>query len=670
MLLKHIKLKDFRQFKGEQSPILFSTNPHKNVTVIMGENGSGKTTLAQAFTWCLYGQTDFEDTLVLCKATAANMMPNGEETVRVELALIHNGVDYTIIREQRYSKDGNGILKRPNNSVLRIAFKNKDGQREFVGDNETEWRMKDILPKELSKYFFFDGERIGNMSKEIRKGKSQEFAQAVRGLLGLNALIAALEHLKAKSPKISVMKSYDDNYDSRSDVKFAQYNKEIDEYDRQIIKIEERIAEIENEEVLAQDKCTELNIRIKDNAESEPLTREKEKLRQKLSALVQQKASSTSNMLKMFNSRSPSYLAKKLMKDALQALSEADKLDKGIPDIHKRTIDFLIERQTCICGTHIEPEKDGYAGNGAYKALKEVLDFIPPKAIGSLIGQFARECELKSNGTDTLFGDLAEKYGVVRDFEENYAALENEIKLIESRLKNMENVGDIQKDLMKYERCLRELKGERDSLNKRRGGLETERERRVTERHELSLKDENNKRIEVYKAYTQYMYDSLNTLYKKKEAETRAELEASINKIFKSIYNGGFSLAIDEKYNIQIIVNDFEGYTDEIETSTAQSISVIFAFIAGVIKMARDKNPESEMLVSEPYPLVMDAPLSAFDKTRIKTVCDALPQIAEQVIIFIKDTDGELAETYMSDKVGNRYLFDKKNEFETYLVTR
>ena len=87
--------------------------------------------------------------------------------------------------------------------------------------------------------------------------------------------------------------------------------------------------------------------------------------------------------------------------------------------------------------------------------------------------------------------------------------------------------------------------------------------------------------------------------------------------------------------------------------------------------MARQsKNAENEMLVSEPYPLVMDAPLSAFDKKRINTVCDALPKVAEQVIIFIKDTDGELAETYMGQKVGQRYEFRKDNEFETHLVTR
>ncbi len=664
MLLRTLKLKDFRQFKGEQT-ISFATDPVKNVTVIMGENGSGKTTLAQAFTWCLYGDTDFDDKSMLCKATAQAMLPNAEETVRVELSLMHSGIEYTLIREQRYTKDGTGNLKRPNNTIFKIAYKNSDGQREFVRDLETDIRMKEILPKELSKYFFFDGERIGNMSKEIRKGKSQEFAQAVRGLLGLSAFTAALDHLKGRAPKVSVIRSYDESYDSKSDSKIAQYTKEIEECDEKIAGIEKRLEEIENEESIAQEKCNDLSEKIKANADSERLAKEKERLRQKLQGLVQSKVSNTASLLKSFNKDASAYFAKKLMKDALQQLSEADKLDKGIPDIHARTIEFLIKRGICLCGSKIE------VGNDAYKELNKVLEFIPPQSIGALIGQFVRECELKCKSSDSMFDDVSDKYSMIRDFENTYAEVENEIKLIEEKLQGMEKVGELQKDLMKYEKALRQLREERDNLNRQKGSFETSRDRRITERNELTLKDENNRKIEVYKAYAQYMYDVLDTLYKEKEAETRAELEKTVNEIFRSIYNGGFSLSIDEKYNIQIVVNDFEGFNEDIETSTAQSISVIFAFISGVIKMARQsRNPENEMLVSEPYPLVMDAPLSAFDKTRIKTVCDALPKVAEQVIIFIKDTDGEIAETNMGEKVGMRYLFDKKNEFETYIVTR
>ena len=42
----------------------------------------------------------------------------------------------------------------------------------------------------------------------------------------------------------------------------------------------------------------------------------------------------------------------------------------------------------------------------------------------------------------------------------------------------------------------------------------------------------------------------------------------------------------------------------------------------------------------------------------------------EHISIFIKDTDGEIATENMNDYIGNYYIFNKKNEFETYLEKR
>ena len=361
----------------------------------------------------------------------------------------------------------------------------------------------------------------------------------------------------------------------------------------------------------------------------------------------------------------PAYFAKKLIKDALQKLSETDKLDKGIPDIHARTIEYLIKRGRCICGSEI------VIGNETYKHLNEVLNYIPPHSIGSAIGQFIRECETFSRYGESLFEEISNDYAIIRDFESNHTEVEEELASVERKLQELENVGELQKKLQRYEGMLKKLQKERDDLNLKKGSYITSRDRCETERNELALRDANNRKIEVYKAYAEYMYNKLYSIYTEQENITREELEKVVNDIFRQIYNGGFSLKIDEKYNIQVIVDDFEGYLDDVETSTAQSISIIFAFIAGVIKMARkSNNPDNELLVTEPYPLVMDAPLSSFDKRRIKTVCETLPAIAEQVIIFIKDTDGEIAEEYLSKKIGARYFFKKKNEFETELIKR
>ena len=481
------------------------------------------------------------------------MLPNTEKTVRVEMVLVHNAIEYTITREQRYTTDGTGRLKRPNNTTFKIYYKSKDGQREFIKDLETDRRMKEILPQELSRYFFFDGERIGNMSKEISKGKSREFAQAVKGLLGLSAFTAALDHLKGRASKVSVIRSYDQSYDSKSNSKIADYSKEIEEYNEKILKIEKRFEEIENEEDVARDKCNDLNEKIKANEDSERLAKEKERFHQDLQKLLQSKISNTATLLKIFNKNATSYFAKKLMKDALQQLSKADKLDKGIPDIHAKTIEFLIKREICLCGNKIE------VGNAAYEELNKLLEFIPPQSLGTLINQFVRDCELKSEASDDLFKDVSDKYTMIRNSETTDAEIQNDIKGIEKKLQGMEKVGNLQKDLMKYEKVLRGFRDERDELNQKKGSNETSRRRCITERKELTLKDKNNRKIEIYKAYAQYMYDELDVQYQEKETETRAGLEKNVNEIFRSIYNGGFSLSIDEKYNIQVIVNDFEG---------------------------------------------------------------------------------------------------------------
>lgn len=164
MLLKSLKLSNFRQFRNEE--INFSVDKERNVTIIIGENGTGKTTFAQAFFWCLYGETDFKDKSMLNKIVAADMTPNNDAIVKVSLSLIHAEVEYQIVREQIYKKDYSNNV-RALNSTLSIQYK-WNGQQEYLKPLENEPRIRSILPKELSKYFFFDGERIEKMSKEIQ----------------------------------------------------------------------------------------------------------------------------------------------------------------------------------------------------------------------------------------------------------------------------------------------------------------------------------------------------------------------------------------------------------------------------------------------------------------------------------------------------------------------
>ncbi len=660
MLLKSIKLENFRQFVNEQ--IDFSVDPDQNVTLIIGENGTGKTTFAQAFFWCLYGETSFTDKILLNKTIGDKMTPDQIKTVKVILRLTHGSADYEIIRTQDYKKTySNKII--PANTILNISVKSADGNTHYLKPLECETEIKKILPKELSTYFFFDGERIDKMSKEIAAGrKSSSFASAVVGLTGLNATLAALDHLSPTKLSTSVIGRFNESYVSDSDGKLKRLSDEIDKLQKELLSINQRLAEIDDEIESAEVSRKKFETDIKQYAEGEKLQNEKDQKIRELASARKTRTQFIKNLCSVFNRDMTNFFALSMVKKALEIVSKSDFSGKDIPEMHTKTIEYLLKRGTCICGTQL------MEGSVPYNNLLSLINYLPPQSIGVTVGSFVKESRAQYINEIDLIEKVGEQLASISQQDEAISELSDQISLISSKLEG-DNVRDqvkkINAQIKSCSNIISERREEQRKLLLRQGAAEKDKSLKETSRAELSLMNKSNKQIEISKAYALRIYQDLLSEYQHKEKEIRDKLEKSINDIFATIYGGDLSLSIDEKYNISVYVNDFEG---GVETSTAQSISVIFAFISAIIKMARDNRIENEdESYSEPYPLVMDAPLSAFDKRRIEAICSAIPEAAEQVIIFIKDTDGDLAEQHLGTKVKTRHRFVKVDVFNTKL---
>lgn len=664
MLLESIKLENFRQFRNEYIEFAQGADG-KNVTIIIGDNGAGKTTFAQAFFWCLYGETEFSDKNMINKLVASDMKPGQKEKVQVTLKLTHGNVSYTLMREQAYSKDYSNRIKG-DNTIFDIAIKDSKGNTTYVKKTLCEGEVKSILPKELSKYFFFDGERIEKMSKDISTGKkATDFAEAVKGLLGLNAMFSAIQHFNPKS-RSGVIGSYENSYSANSNIKIIEYTKTIESCNENIAKIDDRLDELENQIEQATSRKAEKVEEIKLYAEGEELQSKKERLLKQIKSANASRSAVIKEISKNFNANMSFFFSSSLMLKALEFLANKDFTGKDIPFMHGKTIEYLLKQKVCICGTHLDE------GSVPYNKIKRLLEFLPPQSLSTNVSDFKKESNRRANARENLYDDIREKMAIISKQDEEIVNLNDDLNAIEKKLSSNDvqnTVRTINAEIQICDQTIRKNQTERDQLLMKKGGFEKDATRADTERRNLTLLDENNKKIEIYKAYAEKIHEELQEVYISSETEIRSKLEATINEIFRTIYEGGLSLTIDEKYHISVYADDYDG---DVETSTAQSISVIFAFITGIIKMARENrtanNEDAQLLSSEPYPLVMDAPLSTFDKRRIKTVCESLPNIAEQVIIFIKDTDGELAEDYMGDKIGSRHQFNKKNEFETVLL--
>ena len=130
MLLKSIKFKDFRCFVGE-TIVEFPCDEERNVVVILGENTHGKSTIVQAFAWCFYGESNFENPEIYNRGIARELPIFGRTKALVEVQfeheisivdkddeVFHGKTIYTARRTQEFYKASDGKM-RANEAVFK-----------------------------------------------------------------------------------------------------------------------------------------------------------------------------------------------------------------------------------------------------------------------------------------------------------------------------------------------------------------------------------------------------------------------------------------------------------------------------------------------------------------------------------------------------------------------
>ena len=109
MLLKRIKYKNFRCFRGEMS-IELSGIGDKNIIVLLGDNTKGKSTFVQSFVWCFYGIANFSNPEIYNRAIAKELPIQGKTSASVEVEFEHENVSYTVYRSQAFRKNEAGHM--------------------------------------------------------------------------------------------------------------------------------------------------------------------------------------------------------------------------------------------------------------------------------------------------------------------------------------------------------------------------------------------------------------------------------------------------------------------------------------------------------------------------------------------------------------------------------
>lgn len=657
MLIKSLRYKNFRQFKGENK-ITFSCDAEKNVTIILGDNTFGKTTLLQMFNWCFYNKAIFNDNPdFLLNLELASGMYNGDEPIEVliEIELEHEGRDYTITRKQDYLKVNGKVIHR--DSQLKVSFKEiATGKTGYIDkDKDMNSVINLILPEDLSGYFFFDTERVQNVAER------KDLSVSVKGLLGLTVLDNALKHLGKEETKTTVIGSFYEDLKKNDDSKASEALAEVQAAE-ETRAYQQKVKDDAESEIDNYERRREvLEGKIRDLQTTTDLQKRKDQLERDIKSEKDALDKIYTEYPILFGDDAVWFFAQPLYRQAMEFLEQADINDKGISDVTANTIRELIHNGRCLCGAEI---KDG---NEAYAHLMEQIKFVPPESIGTTIKNFKKDIANydKVNSNDRFYQTIQSRIADILRYKNRIQEWEEEISNIEKEIEGKEDAKKYQIELNDVKTRLKEKTKIKEQAIAKIAEAESRKDRFKKIYDTLIAKSDKGKEIRRYLAYALKIQEWIKEYYQSEEGKIRSELEERVNEIFQRMYHGERELEINEKYQT-VLYSVIPETGQKVISGESEGLIRVknFAFIAGLVDLAKDKALKvgDNKLETEPYPLILDAPFSNADEEHIKNISRELPMVAEQVIMFVMKKDWRYAEKVILDRVNKMYTLEKHSD--------
>ena len=645
MLIKKLELENFRQYIGSQT-IEFSTDREKNVTVLIGVNTSGKTTLVRAFEWVLYGTNEFDDKNLLNKNVAENMQVGETKAVKGALTIEHDSgtgepITYVIERKQIYTCTGTSV--RANVSEAKISYFQPDGQTKTILNTDFNTNIERILPRRLANYFFFGGERVGNIATK------SDIEESVQGLMGLDVLKNAMSHLRTVINKLK--KSLDFSGDSRAIETQNKLNGALareQECKNELNTVTEQLEYYQAEK----EKYAAL---LRANEETAAAQKRREQLDTIIKSLEERIARDKKDLVSAFSRNSFAFFSLPILKKTVEMLNNSEDETESVPEMTAASIDYILKRGVCICGTCISE------GSAAEKHLLCEKAKQPPESIGSLVRRYREQAMDYISSSDNYYEAIESRIATLRADQRELGLRIDERASLDESLKGAKDVSTLEQQYQTAERRVKEFDKRKASLLETIGSCKRDISNYEKALETLTKANQKNARISLNIDYAQAVFDWVSEAYYSRESIVRGRLEEKVNANFGMMYHGSRTVTIDDKYRVKYI---------DVTTEESDGLKAVksFAFVSGLVDLAKEalNSDSSKEANTTPqyYPLVMDAPFSNVDEIHIKNISAILSRSAEQVIIAVMQKDWEPAAEIMAPLVGRSYRIEKDHDAE------
>ncbi|HCI6267644.1 TPA: AAA family ATPase [Klebsiella quasipneumoniae subsp. quasipneumoniae] len=624
MKLIRLEINNFRQFYGKQS-IDFAVDPEHGVTLIHGENNGGKTALLNALRWCLYEETT-ENLLDPKNLLNKHAESQGKNTFSVSVQLEHENRLLDVRRIQD---------KNSGSSNLHV-YEIIDGCYAEKAEENPNTLINTFLPKEMSQYFFYQGEGTGTLSSQ---NDFSHIKDAIEKVLGLTVAKTTLRHLSAV--KISYQKDLK-QYDTNNEIDTLLTNKD------------NLVSGLERDKMLLEKKQRELEVAEKEyETQVGKLARfdkttidEQLKLRKQKTELLSDYERQHKQFLSEKISKTPDWalrtFSQKLASFDVSAIN-TEELNKSLRyTVDRQLLREIVHNNECICGTHIE--KDSSAARLLEELGKHAVD-------PDLKHRWVRAAKLQQRLSSQQLpkASMEKLLADIDDYEVGMQELEHSIKelsftIVESDIDDIKII-ERAKDLAKSQ-C-DQLKGQIPQLeqNIRKKDIDIkEIDRRVSSLSSTQPKAQKVRNLIL-------ATDKIIELYEEAMNSSQKGVEQLLLKKMQSLFS-------------QVA---FNGYTVQKDTN-GKSGSFTWAIVDNKGKRAAAGNGYQAMLaISFIVALIEFSKVRASNKQHLLTPGTIAPFIADSILAFIGPDNGRELVRYIAEKVEQSiFLFSQAQWTETH----
>lgn len=629
MKLQSIRLTNFRQFQGTQSFDLTSDSV-KPVSLLFGANGAGKTTFLNAFTWALFGtmseDVEHADRMVSDSIWRGTAIGSSAE-VAVDLQFDHEGRDYRLLRSATLRKESDQQELPP--PQVQLWTTKPNGSSEVVGaPQET---IHSILPRGVSRFFFFNGERI---EKLVQKGAYAEVQKDIKVLLDLEQVERAIAHLPKVDRKLTA------DLKKHGGDKASEIQEAIDALRERETAAREELKVFEGDLATLTAEKEGVTDLLRQHAEAAPVQAQRDAATKELEEARNARDGALAERAVLVATRGFQAFTSTLGTTTLE-MAETLYQKGALPAPLKREfVDQLLDDGACICGTPLTEHTD------AWDHVKDWRQRAGLQAVETAWQQLSGQIAPLSAAREELRDSLAlvmKRIGSERERVTRLEELKSELdgKLRDSRLEDVQALETKRMDLdsrlgVKQQR-IGATKAELLAIAK-------EIEQKTKERSRAEVTDVLAAKARSRSDLVQAVRKALEEILAIREEDMRQRLDAELKAVFRSITHQNHVPTLSAGFELTLH-KDVNGVQLPVPKSTGENQILSLSFVAAVSKLAREIRQErraegSSAADAGTYPIVMDAAFGSLDQDYQESVSRALAKMAPQLVVLVSKSQG------------------------------